>query len=482
MKVPARLLIYVAFVSACMSLACSQNVPTATTLVTTVPATGTDVAMPPTSIPASQQSSIPSPTEETASEKELLAFPGAEGFGRTSVGGRGGTVIEVTTLADSGPGSLRAAIEAEGPRIIVFRVSGTITLRSALEIRNPYVTIAGQTAPGDGITLRNDPENKRATLAIRETHDVVIRHIRIRSGPSREKTCCLRGLSILDSRRVIVDHVSISWATDANLAVRRSQDVTVQWSIISEPLHHSTHEKGPHGFGAEVAGPGTDRVSLHHNLLAHIDQRAPRLGAGLVDIRNNVIYNVRGWPTVATNGEEPVTRFNYIGNYVKPGPNGPNRDPIAFLERGKGILGMGGFAADNVVNSRLRGAVRLTDLQRLADAPYEVAPVTTDSATTAYERVLANAGATRPVRDPVDARIIAEVSAGTGRIINDPGEVGGWPEMKPGVAPADTDHDGMPDAWEQAHGFDPTNPSDGPQDADGNGYTNIEEYLNAIDP
>lgn len=414
--------------------------------------------------------------------EEVKSFPGAEGFGAQSVGGRGGRAIEVTNLNDSGPGSLRACVEAEGPRTCIFRVAGTITLEKRLVVKNPFLTIAGQTAPGDGILLRNAPHNTLPTLAVNETHDIVIQHLRLRPGPSTSPACCLRGLSILNSRRIMIDHVSISWATDVNLAVRQSQDVTVQWSIFSEPLNNSTHEKGAHAFAAEIAGTGTDRVSFHHNLIAHAQQRVPRLGAGLVDVRNNLIYNISNTATFATNGEEPVVRLNYIGNYFDTGPGNSIKYPVSFLDRGVGIANMGGYEANNIVNGTEQRAIEPDDEAFIVDTPYDVAPVTTDSPIDAYRRVLEGAGATLPARDSTDTRIVNEVVTRSGRIIDHPDEVGGWPHLASGTPPADSDHDGMPDTWETSHGLDPNDPTDGPKDSDGDGYTNLEEFLNGTNP
>jgi pectate lyase len=220
---------------------------------------------------------------------ELPDFPGAEGFGATTPGGRGGRVIYVTTLDDSGPGSLRAAIGAQGPRTILFRVGGVIDLQSALVVREPFVTIAGQTAPGGGICLRGD------NFGI-ATHDVVVRFLRVRLGDLRRRE--VDTFSIADgSRNVVVDHCSASWSIDETLSPSGDiSDVTVQWCIISESLNNSLHSKGPHGYGSLLRATGG--VSLHHNLWSHHNGRNPRFGDNYAegpfptfDFRNNVIYN-----------------------------------------------------------------------------------------------------------------------------------------------------------------------------------------------
>lgn len=258
----------------------------------------------------------------SAATPPVPAFPGAEGFGANSVGGRGGRVIEVTNLNDSGAGSFRTAVEASGARIVIFRVGGTLTLESELIVSNPYITIAGQTAPGDGITIRTAPSNTKAALRI-ETHDAIVRYIRFRRGPSDIKTGSQDGFYISRSQNVILDHVSMSWGTDGVLDIGSgSQDVTIQWSIISEGLHCSSHDEGCHSTGTLLAGNVTN-ISLHHNLWAHDRTRAPRIEGGLIDFVNNVIYNLVGTPGkfMADSSATRNIEVNYVGNYFKLGPN-----------------------------------------------------------------------------------------------------------------------------------------------------------------
>jgi len=426
------------------------------------------------------------------------AFPGAEGFGAQSVGGRGGRVIEVTNLNDHGPGSLRHAIEAERPRIVVFRVGGTIELQTPLEITQPFITIAGQTAPGGGIALKHHSTGKESTLDVL-THDVTIRYIRFRPGPSTPwpGTTDALGIAGYATYNVIIDHCSFSWATDQDVATwYAAQNITIQWSIISEGLHCSTHHEGCHSTGLLLGSDGSGNISIHHNLLAHNHERNPFVKtSGLVDVVNNVIYNPWGTPTVVVDdfGKVPI---NCVGNYFKPGIN---TVPDKYLVSVSISSNSGAeiFVQDNITPDRPgddmdeRLAVKPEARQWIVPTRHDAPPIATTSAFTAYDQVLAGAGATIGLdsqgnkywrRDTVDERIVNDVRNGTGKIIDDPAQVGGWPELAAGVAPIDSDHDGMPDVWEEMHGFEAHDPSDGPTDMDGDGYTNIEEYLNGTNP
>jgi len=439
---------------------------------------------------------------------QQLAFPSAEGYGKYTKGGRGGVVYEVTNLHDSGRGSLRAAIEAAGPRTVVFRVSGTIELKSPLEIKNPYITIAGQTAPGDGIALKDYPLEIGAD-------QVIIRYIRVRLGDEQKMDA--DAISSRFTKNLIVDHVSASWSIDETISIYHADSVTVQWSMITESLYKSHHKKGHHGFGGIWGGNYT---TYHHNLLAHHSSRNPRFasGAGHTDYRNNVIYN---WGYNSAYGGEKYqqgdkrfnfTKINMIANYYKPGPAtlpGKTRYRIAnpsFRNRtddfGKWYI------ADNVVEGNPKvsannwaGGVQ-TDISfnkiRL-DNPWPSMPIDQQTAREAYHSVLEHAGATLPKRDAVDRRIIDEVRGGYATyeggsytqdnsvadpskksgIIDSQADVGGWPELKNATAPKDTDHDGMPDTWERRHGLNPKNANDRNKVAD-NGYTMLEKYLNSI--
>ncbi len=410
-----------------------------------------------------------------------LAFPGAEGFGAQSVGGRYGQVIEVTNLDDSGPGSLRAAVEAIGPRIVVFRIGGTIELLKGLTIDNPYITIAGQTAVGEGIILKNHPSNKKATI-YSNTHDVIIRYIRSRPGPSLEATKSLDALRI-SGYRVIVDHCSFSWATDEVVSTwRDARDISIQWCIIAEGLNNSTHLEGSHSKGLLIKGAGNERISIHHNLFAHSEARNPRINSGgIVDVVNNVIYNCR--LTGSTVGSKyAVGQVNYVGNYLKHGPN--TASDYLVSTKGGGSNGFELYIEGNISPRRQtadldeRLVVKSRSRRWVVETPHAALPVTTTTALEAYHQVLSKAGATLPARDAIDTRIVADVLNGTGNIIDDPSDVGGW-QSNP---PVDADHDGMSDAWESQFGFNPSNPADGNGDADNDGYTNVEEYLNGTIP
>jgi pectate lyase len=369
------------------------------------------------------------------------AFPEAQGFGARTMGGRGGRVIQVTNLNDSGSGSLRAAIEAEGSRTVMFQVSGTITLNSGLEIRNPYITIAGQTALGGGITLRNSANHVKSPLTIK-THDVVLRYLRSRPGSNPNETGNLDALTIAGQPgqvyNIVVDHCSLSWATDEVVSTFYDvHDVTIQWSIISEGLDCSTHiengERQCHSMGLLLGSEGAKNISIHHNLFAHNRRRNPLVKtSGVTDIVNNVIYNSgsgeNSFAPTEVQGDYGNARVNYVGNYFKPGVDSGTADwfidtknePVSVYIEGNQV-------AQAIIEPNSR--------QWLTRRRHRAPAVITTSAQVAYEQVLAQAGAScglhpdgsfAPKRDPIDERIVAEVRQGTGRIINDPSEVGGW--------------------------------------------------------
>jgi pectate lyase len=419
-----------------------------------------------------------------AAPREILAFPGAEGAGRLAVGGRGGAVLKVNTLEDGGPGSLRAAVEASGPRTIVFDVAGTIQLKSPLRITHGQVTIAGQTAPGGGITLRDQ------TLIV-AADDVVIRFLRSRLGSESQTEG--DAIWVTKGRRIILDHVSASWSVDETLSASARYDppengfydLTVQWSIISESLAHSIHVKGDHGYGSLARGGRGSRISFHHDLWANHMARMPRPGnydgpdqdpvGAFFDFRSNVFYNWGKGHAGYDADTAALAAYNFVDNAYVAGPN--SEKPIAFQE--SNTLARAYFAGNSmngavpsdpwslVVGVQAPG-YRLT-------APVDVAPVKPEPAAAGYERVLADAGAS-VWRDPVDRRVIEGVRTRAGKIINSQDEVGGWPALSPGVAAPDRDGDGMPDAWETAHGLDPAQPDDGvARDLDG--HTRLETYL-----
>jgi hypothetical protein len=415
---------------------------------------------------------------------QVLAFPGAEGFGCFTSGGRGGKIIEVSNLNDAGPGSLRVAVEIRGARTVVFRVSGTIELQSELVIQHDSITIAGQTAPGDGICIRNYP-------LIVSADDVILRFLRLRLGD--EKRIEADGLSAVFQKNIMIDHCSISWGTDETASIRDNENATVQWCIISESLNRSFHHKGPHGYGGIWGGRG---ATFHHNLLAHHSSRNPRFNGSryhgqpekeVVDFRNNVIYN---WGFNSGYGGEAGNQ-NLIANYYKFGPATIPKDRIVepWDEHGEW------YVADNVVygfseitSDNWAGGVQGNFWkQGRVDAPHACVPVVTQSAEEAYALVLAYAGAVLPKRDEVDSRIVEEVRTGTAMygkeqtgIIDSQSDVGGWPLLRTYNVPVDTDYDGMADGWESIHHLDPLDPSDGNGDDNGDGYTNVESYLNEL--
>jgi len=428
--------------------------------------------------------------------KKQLAFPGAEGFGRFAIGGRGGDVYHVTNLQDEGVGSLRYGIEsAEGPRTIVFDISGTIQLKSKLQISKSNLTIAGQTAPGDGITLRDQ------TLSVKNCRDVIIRYIRVRLGDKNKEPSGPDTLTTENFADMILDHISLSWAIDGTHDFRAGSNFTIQWSILSEALNDSIHPKGKHAMCASYREPDGP-ISLHHNLFSTCRDRHPTLGSAdpcdaltIVDFRNNVVYN---WNATANFCDHFI---NALNNYWRPGPEtDPRRKPIAM----KGGLphAARGFMAGNIFEGQddwTRDNYATLDFERWLgpDSGYKYAGTlddwkadardlgadapATQSAKQAYKLVLANAGASMK-RDAVDKRVISDVRKRKGKLLDSQDEVGGWPSLKSAPAPKDTDRDGMPDKWEKKNKLDPRNPEDRNGDSDGDGYTNLEEYLNSLCP
>jgi pectate lyase len=413
----------------------------------------------------------------------LPAFPGAEGFGAKATGGRGGEVYEVTNLNDSGPGSLRDAV-SKGNRTVVFRVSGTIELKKKLTLTQPNITIAGQTAPGDGICLKD------FTFGI-ATQNVIVRYLRCRlgdlSGQEEDSISILNG-----AKNVIVDHCSATWSVDECLSTSGNDtDITVQWCLIAEPLNNSIHQKGAHGYGSLARANG--RVSWHHNLWAHCDSRSPRLGDNygkapypVFDVRNNVVYD---YGRICSGLTQGIFKANYVGNFIRPGPSSIAKFPIhlgdpsdlVFFIKDNIFEGNEKLTEDNALFFDLVEIKGKRQVRTVAE-PFDVFPVATQSAKDAYEAVLATVGASLPARDAVDARIIRQVREQTGTIIDSQKQVGGWPVLKSLPPPLDSDHDGMPDEWELKHGLNPRDASDARQDKDGDGYTNLEEYLNGTDP
>ncbi len=437
----------------------------------------------------------------------LPVFPGAAGFGTTTLAGRGGKILEVTSLADDGPGTLRAAVQTSGARTIVFRTGGTITLKTHLEIHEPFVTIAGQTAPGDGILING------AGIVI-FTHDILVQHIRVRPGafsevaPDVNDAIALLGKDVdadNDAFNIVLDHVSASWGEDEVVSsIFGAHDFTISWSIVSEALDKARHEKGGHSAGL-LFSDETNCASLHHTLLAHNAFRNPLLsGGGRHDIANNVMYD---WRDIATeiSPQDQIMQTNLVANCYLPGPSS-NRDireaiyhtgdpgrymvDAAELLSGAGrpeLFVEGNFAPHRPDETTNEWAIVSRGWDgSLAPETYRVKQrfltplVPLMKASDACTLVLDDVGANRPRRDVVDTRVINQVRQGTGRIIDKPEDVGGFPTMNSANSEADTDHDGMSDTWEMQNGFDPNDPADGALDANGDGYTNVEHYLHSL--
>jgi hypothetical protein len=466
-------------------------------------------------------------------QAKIPAFPGAEGGGMYSFGGRGGRVIVVTNLNDDGPGSFRAACEAAGPRIVIFNVAGIIRLTDRIRVRAPYITIAGNTAPGDGVCIAGN------TVEL-ETHDIVIRHMRFRRGAmdAADRNDAFGGNPV---GNLMIDHVSASWGLDENMSMYRHMyrppgggpelklptvNVTIQHSIFSEALN--TYH---HAFGSTIGGLNS---TFHRNLWANNTGRNPSVGMyGDFTFVNNVLFNYRHR---TIDGGDQRSFFNIINNYLKPGPGTPD-SPVRFRllkpesERSKTVIDNFGRAHvsgnvvegnpsvsrdnwDGGVQPEVRSLNRADVLAKIkAETPFAHAPLTITTAEAAFSYVLAHAGATLPVRDAVDQRVTAmvrdgkvgqaeatpedsarasaagyaekwvkelEVGVRVGFITN-PAQVGGYPNYT-GKPYADTDGDGLPDSWETAHGLNAKDASDAVGDLNGDGYTNIEDFINGLDP
>lgn len=439
-------------------------------------------------------------------QETAIAFPGAEGAGKVASGGRGGKVIKVTNLNDSGTGSLRAAIAETGARIIVFEVSGNIKLNSRIQVKNGNLTIAGQTAPGDGICIQNYEMNIDAD-------NVIIRYMRFRMGDlSRNEQDALWGRY---HQNIVIDHCSMSWSIDECSSFYANKNFTMQWCVLSESLNKSFHEKDDHGYGAIWGG---SNVTFHHNLLAHHNSRNPRFDGGhrtgtgsspfgidKVDYRNNVIYN---WGSNSAYGGENG-EYNLVANYYKPGPGtvSSKRNRIMEISMEADLIKYGpGFGKFYASGNYVDGNAAVTQDNwsggmdkgsGLGDANYALSKMTVPfvaeaftphTAIQAYHAVLLYGGASLK-RDAVDTRIMKEVKEGivtyngskTGKkgIIDSQADVGSWPVLNSITALPDTDGDGMPDSWETEKGLDAKKAN-----AIGNdlstGYTNIEVYINGL--
>lgn len=425
-----------------------------------------------------------------SAQEKIPSFPGAEGAGGYATGGRGGDVYVVTNLNDGGPGSLREAVEASGPRTVVFAVSGTIELQERMRISNGDLTIAGQTAPGDGICLKNYSFTFSA-------NNIIVRYISIRLGvDKRWENDAVNG----HGDNIIMDHCSVSFGVDETLSLYSSANLTIQWCIVAASLYDSFHSQGAHGMGGIWGG---QPATFHHNLISHHHNRLPRFNGSRydgdpeterIDHRNNVIYN---WITSTCYGGEGGY-YNLVNNYYKAGPGtygSVKRRIVAprddnglwgnFYVSGNYVDGFPEVTADNSLGID-EVPVDLWD-EVVSDVPFEMAaPIQMQTPQEAYEEVLKHAGASLPKRDRLDAVITEDVRTGTGTygsswpgIIDHPDDMGGYPVLESAPPPADTDMDGMPDDWEDANGLDKNDPEDG-KIIQTDGYSNLEHYLNGL--
>lgn len=443
-----------------------------------------------------------------APARTVKAFPTAEGFGANAVGGRGGRVIEVINLDDSGPGSLRNALEASGPRICVFRVSGTIALKSAIHIRTPHLTVAGQTSPG-GVQIKGtgQADGDWGVWCVNGAHDIILRHLRVRMGGNLKhdagNNLLFYGTAEPGVHDVIVDHCSVAWGSDTQLDWYGSflNRATFQWNVIGECF-----------MGQHIGGNHAPKnITLHHNLYANLGSRTPLMQhASVFDFANNVIYNWNG-NNASVFGQFALNNSafgNVVSNlwlagpksgdpYLNVGNGGPVRIDGSRAEAGGtklylagnwGPRSPAGSTNDWVghgVNTwdyyefKHDGSTHLVDPAQYDNAkPFPAPSITLDPVAKLLDKVLASVGANKPSRDAIDSRIVQSVRDRTGYPF---GTDGPWPDLAQGApaAPLDSDHDGMADAWETAHRLDSGNAKDGPAVA-ANGYTNLENYLNEL--
>ena len=441
-----------------------------------------------------------------SNDEKPVAFPGAEGFGKYTTGGRSGKVMIVTNLNDGGPGSFREAVGKNFPRIIVFAVSGTIHLNSKIFIKG-NVTIAGQTAPGDGICLADHSVGLSGD-------NIIIRYLRFRMGDKFQKGGMVDGNGGDDAfggthrKNIIIDHCSASWSTDEVFSIYGGDSTTVQWNLISEPLNYSYHfEAGDtgyehHGYGAIWGGKHS---SYHHNLIAHCNSRTPRwdgirnIPEENCDFVNNVIYDWGSNNVYAGEGGN----YNIVNNYYKYGPSTLSyvRYQVANPWKKAPSIGFGKWYVDGnyvdgssqITNNNWLGVHALdgtVDDVKVASSPFQLLAVKTQSAQDAYESVLKNVGAILPKRDTLDERMIRDVMNRTGALIDVQGNyphgtayektVSAWPTLKSRPAPKDSDNDGMPDEWENKNGLNANDASDASVFKLDKYYTNIEVYINSL--
>jgi len=436
-------------------------------------------------------------TPVLADGSKQIAFPGAEGFGKYARGGRGGDVYHVTNLNDEGPGSLRCGIDtADGPRTIVFDVAGTIRLATPIRMENKSrLTIAGQTAPGKGITISD------RVVLMRECSDVVVRYLRLRLGDKNTGNASEDVMTVDYCDQIILDHLSLSWGVDGNSDYRGDSNMTLQWLLYAEALNDSVHHKGSHAMCTSLRDC-KGNTTLHHNIYSTSRDRHPTIGSGapakgfahvLVDFRNCVNYNWRG-PT-----NFGGMKINVVNNYYKPGPcSDLQRQPMHMKDsdttKARGFMAGNHFekmpqrSKDNyaaVLYTNSGNYMSTTREKWVSDKPFELGDFKpcTQNARDAYETALRYSGCSL-VRDRVDERIIANIVSGKGELIDSQDEVGGWDRYPEARRPDDwdTDRDGIPGAWENAHGLDSEDPADRNGDMDGDGYTNLEKYINSLVP
>lgn len=439
---------------------------------------------------------------------QQIAFPGAEGFGKYATGGRGGKVTAVTNLNDSGDGSLRSALEQfPGEALtIIFKVSGIIELQSKIQIKRSNLTIAGQTAPGDGICLKGHSFILNGASHKGNEGNIIIRFIRSRPGGTLKSG--LYGFDMENCHDVIVDHCSFSWANEECAAMYDTKNTSVQWCIVSEGLYNAGHMKGKRSFGGVWGG---QYASYHHNLIAHLNNRAIRFNGArahdtiaLIDYRNNVIYNW-GNANACYGGEVNIdgalSQVNIVNNYYKPGPAASAE--LKFIHasyqkeysKGTGEWFVSGniMEGDRFLTKKNKRGIDLAEAgfprNAISEKEFFVSvPLPKQTANSAYEQVLQFAGAYLPKRDAVDERVINETKNGTATgkgvygkpgIIDFPIVVGGWPIYDNAISPTDTDEDGVPDAWETKNGLNPNDANDGNK-VGADGFTMLEKYLNEL--
>jgi pectate lyase len=434
-----------------------------------------------------------------AEESRHPAFPGAEGFGKYSKGGRGGDVYHVTNVHDDGPGSLRYGIAStDKPRTIVFDVAGTIQLEMPIRMENKScLTIAGQTAPGKGITIRDH------ALVITKCSDIVIRYLRLRLGDKNKGESAGEDVMTVDyCNQIILDHLSLTWGIDGNSDYRGNSNMTLQWLLYAEALNNSIHPKGSHAMCTSLRDC-QGNTTLYHNIYSTSRNRHPTIGGGtgskgyahvVVDYRNCVNYNWQG-PT-----NFGGMRLNVVNNYYKPGPcsdrdvlpmqmkDGDTRKARGFM-KGNHFESMPElFNEDNycaVVYTNNGNYMSTSREQWAWNEPFELGDfiLCTQNARKAYETCLGYAGCSL-IRDCVDERIIENIIVGRGGLIDSQDQVGGWDSYPEVRRPDgwDIDRDGIPNTWEKTHNLDPRDPTDRNGDTDGDGYTYLEEYMNSLVP